>query len=152
LGRTGWSGSPTFTSLSVSSQWAGPPEDGFGLGGGGTDRVDPGDDKPCPAGLLGVGGADFAANFSLRAFCMQSGQVTSLAFADWNHLPQTMQRIFTLLMRFLPCTMQNFQVHTLLLRRNALSSIAGFRNASIFLACVSDFANLSLPQTTSTHS
>jgi hypothetical protein len=52
---------------------------------------------------------------------MQSGQVTSLAFADWNHLPQTMQRIFTLLMRFLPCTMQNFQVHTLLLRRNALS-------------------------------
>ena len=105
----------------MSSQWPVPPEDGFGLGGGGTDRVDPGDDKPCPAGLLGVGGADFAANFSLRAFCMQSGQVTSLAFADWNHLPQTMQRIFTLLMRFLPCSMQNFQVHTLLLRRNALS-------------------------------
>jgi hypothetical protein len=52
---------------------------------------------------------------------MQSGQVTSLAFADWNHLPQTMQRIFTLLMRFLPCSMQNFQVHTCLLRRNALS-------------------------------
>jgi hypothetical protein len=36
-----------------------------------------------PAGLLMVGGgAFFCAIFSFLAFCIQSGQVTSLAFAD----------------------------------------------------------------------
>jgi hypothetical protein len=34
------------------------------------------------AGLLTVGGAFLDANFSFLAFCVQSGQVTSLAFAD----------------------------------------------------------------------
>jgi hypothetical protein len=54
------------------------------------------------------GAAFFAACFSFLAFCVQSGQVTSLAFADWNHLPQVMQRILTLLMRELPCTIIKF--------------------------------------------
>jgi hypothetical protein len=36
---------------------------------------------PCPD-FIEEGGADLAANFSFLAFCTQSGQVTSLAFAD----------------------------------------------------------------------
>jgi len=32
--------------------------------------------------LLTAGGVALAANFSFLAFCTQSGQVTSLAFAD----------------------------------------------------------------------
>jgi len=34
------------------------------------------------AGLFVMGGAFFVANFSFLAFCVHSGQVTSLAFAD----------------------------------------------------------------------
>jgi hypothetical protein len=34
------------------------------------------------AGLLAGGGVFFVANFSFLAFCVHSGQVTSLAFAD----------------------------------------------------------------------
>ncbi|MDQ6659813.1 MAG: hypothetical protein M3Z24_02465, partial [Chloroflexota bacterium] len=51
----------------------------FGFGGGGTlGRVG----VPNPDVLFGEGGIFFAASFSFLAFCVQSGQVTSLAFAD----------------------------------------------------------------------
>jgi hypothetical protein len=51
----------------------------FGLGGGGDGLVEL--TVPCPD-LIEEGGAVLAANFSFLAFCTQSGQVTSLAFAD----------------------------------------------------------------------
>jgi len=89
--------------LMESNQWLVPLETGFGLGGkvvgfAGLPGV------PCP-GNFGAAccGAAFAAILSFLAFCTQSGQVTSLAFADWNHLPQVLQRIFILLMRGLSC-------------------------------------------------
>ena len=99
-----------------------PPDGAFGLGGAaGRAGAAAAAGVPGPV-LVAVVGAFFCACFSLRAFCVQSGQVTSLAFADWNHLPQVMQRNFVLLMRELPCT-RNLR-HSVL-RRNALSSIAG---------------------------
>jgi len=52
---------------------------GLGLGGGGTERAW----ASVPGAVLPVdGGAALAAIFSFLAFCRQSGQVTSLAFAD----------------------------------------------------------------------
>jgi hypothetical protein len=63
----------------VSSHWLVPLCAGFGLGGGGgAERGG----TFCPTGLAGDGGAFFCANFSFLAFCTQSGQVSSLAFAD----------------------------------------------------------------------
>jgi hypothetical protein len=53
---------------------------GLGLGGGGGDGfVEP--TVPCPD-FIEESGAVLAASFSFLAFCTQSGQVTSLAFAD----------------------------------------------------------------------
>jgi len=54
----------------------------LGLGGGGGDGL--GElTVPCPGVLVEEdGSADLAANFSFLAFCTQSGQVISLAFAD----------------------------------------------------------------------
>ena len=78
FGRSGgFSGSLTFMSEIESNQWL-PLEAGFGLGGGGTTRAG----VVVPAALSGVAGAVLAANFSFLAFCVHSGQVTSLAFAD----------------------------------------------------------------------
>jgi hypothetical protein len=104
---------------------------GFGFGAGGTLRVEAGVPAlVCPSGFpaFAVGGIALAAIFSLRAFCVQSGQVTSLAFADWNHLPQVIHFILVLLMRNLPCTTKNDKC------RNALTSITGFRFPSIVFA------------------
>jgi hypothetical protein len=81
---------------------------GFGLGGGGTARL--GVPVPNPGCLAVAGGAFLAAIFSLLAFCVQSGQVMSFALADWNHLPQVLQRIFVLLMYNFPCTTRNYYV------------------------------------------
>src|SRR5260221_9343393 len=98
FGRCGCSGSPTFMSSTVSNQWLVLPGAGFGLGGGGGE----GRERfavpfaACP-GVLDE--AVLAANFSFLAFCTQSGQDTSLAFADLNHLPQGLHRILILLMR-----------------------------------------------------
>src|SRR5579884_1226665 len=92
----------------VSNQRFGlPPLAGLGFGGG-AGRTWFGllmAGIPVPAGL--AGGAFFAACFSLLAFCRQSGQVTSFALADWNHLPQVLHRIFVLLMRESPRTTKN---------------------------------------------
>jgi hypothetical protein len=63
--------------------------------------------NPCPGVLGAACGAAFKADLSFLAFCTHSGQVTSLALADWNHLPQVMQRILILLMRGLPCKFEN---------------------------------------------
>ena len=63
----------------------------------------PGPGDPWPGVFCSAGGVALAANLSFLAFCTQSGQVTSLALADWNHLPQVLQRILILLMRGLPC-------------------------------------------------
>jgi len=54
----------------------------LGLGGGGAAGrfVVPGPFDP--TGLLIAGGVFLDASFSFLAFCVQSGQVTSLAFAD----------------------------------------------------------------------
>jgi hypothetical protein len=69
--------------LSESSHWFVPPCSCFGLGGDAAGRTGTGFAGPAlPAGLLTAGGALFAAIFSFLAFCIQSGQVTSLAFAD----------------------------------------------------------------------
>ncbi len=66
----------------VSIQWLVPLVAVFGLGGGGGDGL-VGLTVPCPDVLIEEeGGADLAACFSFLAFCTQSGQVTSLAFAD----------------------------------------------------------------------
>jgi hypothetical protein len=66
----------------VSIQWLVPLVAVLGLGGGGGDGL-VGLADPCPGVLIEEeGGADLAANFSFLAFCTQSGQVTSLAFAD----------------------------------------------------------------------
>ena len=51
--------------------------DWLGLGGGGTGRADV---FSCP--VCWVVGGCLAASFSFLAFCVQSGQVISLAFAD----------------------------------------------------------------------
>ena len=72
---------PPKPATSGTSHWLVPPGWlGRALGGGGPERE--GFTYPGPAGLLTGGGAFFAAIFSFRAFCIQSGQVTSLAFAD----------------------------------------------------------------------
>jgi hypothetical protein len=117
FGLVGWSGSPILTSLCVSSQWLVPLEAGFGCGGterGGVSAL------LTPGPVLAVGGGVIlAAIFSFRAFCRQSGQVISLAFADWNHLPHVLQRIFVLPIRILPCSIKN----DVTVRRNALLSI-----------------------------
>jgi hypothetical protein len=119
FGLAGWSGWPTLTSPCVSSQWLVPLATDLGLGGGGTERVGVSAPcAPCPV-LVAGGGVALAAIFSFLAFCRQSGQVTSLALADWNHLPQVLQRIFVLPIRILPCSTMN----DIILRRNAFLSI-----------------------------
>jgi hypothetical protein len=80
----GCSGSLTFTSSTVSIQWLVPLVACFGLGCGGGDGLE---DltvpcATCPGLSEEEGCAALAANFSFLAFCTQSGQVTSLAFAD----------------------------------------------------------------------
>ena len=66
----------------VSIQWLVPLVAVFGLGGGAGDVL-VGLTVACPGVLIEEeGSADLAANFSFLAFCTQSGQVTSLAFAD----------------------------------------------------------------------
>jgi hypothetical protein len=55
------------------------------LGGGGAavERLELPEFCPVmPPDLLMGGGMFFAANFAFLAFCVQSGQVTSLALAD----------------------------------------------------------------------
>jgi hypothetical protein len=66
----------------VSIQWLVPLAAVLDLGvGGGDDFVEL--TVPCPDVLVEEDdNADLAANFSFLAFCTQSGQVTSLAFAD----------------------------------------------------------------------
>jgi hypothetical protein len=104
--RGGGSGSLTFTSLTASNQWLVPPAAGFGFGGAAGRPGFPVPGNPCPDGFCAVGGTAFAASFSFLAFCTHSGQVTSFALADWNHLPQVVQRILILLMRGLPCNIE----------------------------------------------
>jgi len=77
----GFSGSLTFTSSTVSIQWLVPLVASFGLGGGGGNGFE-GLIPPCPGLSEEEGCVALAANFSFLAFCTQSGQVTSLAFAD----------------------------------------------------------------------
>jgi len=70
--------------LTESIQWLVPLESGFDFGGGGGDGRE-GLTVPCatcPVVLIEEGDPVLAANFSFLAFCTQSGQVTSLAFAD----------------------------------------------------------------------
>jgi hypothetical protein len=76
----GCSGSLTFTSSTVSIQWLVPLVACFGLDGGGGNGFEP--TTPCPGLREEEGCVALAANFSFLAFCIQSGQVTSLAFAD----------------------------------------------------------------------
>jgi hypothetical protein len=104
--RGGGSGSLTFTSLTASNQWLVPPAAGFGFGGAAGRPGFPVPGNPWPDGFCAVGGTAFAASFSFLAFCTHSGQVTSFALADWNHLPQVVQRILILLMRGLPCNIE----------------------------------------------
>ena len=52
---------------------------GLGVGGGsGFEELTP----PMPDFDVDVCGVDFASSFCFLAFCRQSGQVTSLTFAD----------------------------------------------------------------------
>ena len=65
----------------MSIQWLVPLVASFGLGDGGVngfEELAP----PIPDFDVDVCGVDLAASFCFLAFCRQSGQVTSLTFAD----------------------------------------------------------------------